>query len=485
MGSDELRVGPGDVVAGRYRIDGLLGRGGYGVVFRATQLPMGRPVALKMLLVEALAQGDGRARFRREAELAQRLQHPNTVRLHDFGESEAGLPFIAWELLEGRALDAAIRADGPLAPARVAWIAAQALQALAEAHALGIVHRDIKPSNIFLCEVPGEPSFVKVLDFGIAKNTLAHGTALTREGSVVGTPAYMAPEHASGAATTPAIDLYALGLVMAEMLTGRPVFPGDDALAVLMAQLSDARVPLPPAVLASPLGPVIARATEKPVALRFASAQEMLQHLSAIGGAAATAPPLAAAAAEAAALASAPTAYAMPAPGAPEAGAVPPTLVIPAVENVPAAPPPARARRGPLVLAVIGGAVVVLVGLLLARRGTLAQAMSRGDGDKPAIVATPGKRFAVLTGQQIRARIEQAGFRVADERTSEATTTWVLAGIGRYVILLRAADPSAAEAAEHLYTKQAGVTARDGNAVLHVELHDATNARQLMDQIAR
>ncbi len=268
----------GDVVAGRYRVEALLGRGGFGVVYRAVQLNIGRAVALKMLLAEALAHPEGIARFRREAELAQRLEHPNTVRLYDFGETEQGLPFIAWELLRGRALDEVLAATGGLPPARVARIAVQALKALMEAHALGIVHRDVKPSNLFLCEFSGEPDFVKVLDFGIAKS-LSDGPGLTSDGIIVGTPSYMSREQVGGRDLTPASDLYALGLVMAEALTGRPVFAAESGLALCMAQLSEAPVPLPPSVLASPLASVIARAVQKDPAARFATAAEMLAQI--------------------------------------------------------------------------------------------------------------------------------------------------------------------------------------------------------------
>src|SRR5262249_48733730 len=154
------------------------------------------------------------------------------------------------------------------------------LKALMEAHGLGFVHRDIKPSNIFLCEFSGEKDFVKVLDFGIAKSLYA-SAMLTKTGMIVGTPNYMAPEQVAGADVTASADLYALGLLMAEALTGRPVFYGDSAFSICVAQLSEAPVPLPPEVLASPLGPVIARATQKRAAERFQSAAEMLTHLEA------------------------------------------------------------------------------------------------------------------------------------------------------------------------------------------------------------
>src|SRR5580693_5650623 len=157
MQEEGQSLAPGEVIAGRYRVEELLGQGGFGAVYRCMQVDQGRPVALKMLLPEAIGNEEALARFRREAELAQRLQHPNTVRILDVGETEEGLPFIAWELLRGRPLDAVLRQERTPAPARVAGIAAQLLSALAEAPALGSVHRDIKPGNVFLCEGPGEP----------------------------------------------------------------------------------------------------------------------------------------------------------------------------------------------------------------------------------------------------------------------------------------------------------------------------------------
>jgi serine/threonine-protein kinase len=279
MSSNAVTMQHGQVVAGRYRIEELIGQGGFGVVFKATQLPIDRPVALKMLTLESLAHEEQRARFRREAELAQKLEHPNTVRLYDFGETEDRSPYIAWEYLEGRPLDAVLVAEGRLTPARVARIAAQTLKALKEAHDKGIVHRDIKPSNVFLCEVSGDRDVVKVLDFGIAKDTFIRGTGLTPEGSILGTPAYMAPEQVRGGPIGPPADLYSLGLVMAELCTGLAVYPGLVPLEVVTAQLSELPVPLAPALLDTPLGPVIARATQKRLEARYGSAAEMLADL--------------------------------------------------------------------------------------------------------------------------------------------------------------------------------------------------------------
>ncbi len=282
MDDDSAIKQPGDVIAGRYRVESLLGRGGFGVVYKAADLQEGsRPVALKMMLVAALAQEEGLARFKREAELAKSLDHPNTVRLFDFGTSEEGLPFIAWELLDGRPLDVVLGAELRLSPARVARIATQILSALEAAHALGIVHRDIKPGNVFLCTRPGEKDVVKIIDFGIAKDTKS-GTPLTRVGSILGTPSYMAPEQVAGRHVTTSADLYSLGLVMAEALTGQVVYGGANGFEVCLAQLAATPAPLLPEVLASPLGPVIAKATQKAVADRFPSAAAMKAELESV-----------------------------------------------------------------------------------------------------------------------------------------------------------------------------------------------------------
>lgn len=158
-------LSPGTIIADRYEVVELLGMGGHGAVYRALQRPLGREVALKTILVEALA-GDGALeRFTREAKVVQGLEHPNTVRLFDFGVTAAGMPFSVFELLRGVTLEHEIR-RGPLAPDRVGRIAAQVLRSLVEAHAKGIVHRDIKPSNVLLLNSFGERDFVKLLDFG-------------------------------------------------------------------------------------------------------------------------------------------------------------------------------------------------------------------------------------------------------------------------------------------------------------------------------
>ncbi|MEA2747798.1 MAG: eukaryotic-like serine/threonine-protein kinase [Myxococcales bacterium] len=282
---------PGHVVAGRYELVELLGQGGHGAVYRAIQRPLGREVAIKMILVEAIYADGMLERFAREAALVQRLEHPNTVRLFDFGTTEQGLPYIVFELLRGRTLAQELE-RGTLTPFRVGRVATQVLNSLMEAHALGIVHRDIKPSNVLLVDYSGETDFVKVLDFGVARTIKKDGdekAGITHDGQIIGTPSYMAPEQIRGAAVGPQADLYALGLVMAEALTGKQIYGGDTAMQIWIKQTSDEKVPLPHVVLGSVLGPVIARATAKSTTERYPSAAAMREELETLLSAASAA----------------------------------------------------------------------------------------------------------------------------------------------------------------------------------------------------
>ena len=287
MSAEALAVRPGQLIGGRYRVEQLVGEGGYGAIYAAWQLmsgsaSAGRRVALKLLHPDVLLRATALARFEREAQLAQSLSHPNTLRLFDFGRTEVGLPFIVYEFLEGQALDRMLAEQGRISALRTARISAQVVKALMEAHAAQIVHRDIKPANVFLCNYAGEPDFVKVVDFGIASiGSTAAGISdsLTREGGSVGTPAYMAPEQALGEVVDGRADLYALGLVMAEAMSGRPVYEGKSGMHVIMQQVANEPAPLPEDVRIGPLGDIIVRATQKNRDARFASAAEMLAAL--------------------------------------------------------------------------------------------------------------------------------------------------------------------------------------------------------------
>ncbi len=268
---------PGQVVAGRYELVELLGQGGHGAVYRAVQRPLGREVAIKMILVEAIYSGGMLERFAREAALVQRLEHPNTVRLFDYGTTEQGLPYIVFELLRGRTLEQELE-RGTLTPFRVGLVASQVLKSLMEAHALGIVHRDVKPSNVLLVDYSGETDFVKVLDFGVARNVKTEGEkpGITHDGQIIGTPSYMAPEQVRGSVVGPAADLHALGLVMAEATSGTRIDGAGSAMEIWMKQTSPDPVQLPHLVTSSALGPVIVRATRKIVSERYPSAEAML-----------------------------------------------------------------------------------------------------------------------------------------------------------------------------------------------------------------
>ncbi len=269
----------GSVVAKRYRIDRPIGRGEFAVVYQATCLPTGQKVALKVLKSNYQCHETIWKRFRLEAKLLRKLSHPNIVRLLDYGRSAEAPCFIVLELLRGHSLKDVLRLQERLAVERAAVITLDVLAALAAAHAHGIVHRDIKPGNIFLCgSQPDRDSVAKVLDFGVSKdltlNTRERGP-LTHPGEMLGTPFYMAPEQARSEPVTPRTDLFALGLVMAEMLTGEQVCQDRSAIQALFTLASEGGLTLPKAIHGSVLGPIITRATAKPVSQRYRSAEQM------------------------------------------------------------------------------------------------------------------------------------------------------------------------------------------------------------------
>jgi hypothetical protein len=237
-GSDpDLQLG---VVLGQFRIEELMGRGGMGTVYRGMQLSVDRPVAIKLIAGDAEQHPDYALRFRREAKAMAQLRHPNTVRLLDFGVTEQGRMFMVMELLRGADLEKRLEKHGAIELTQALRITRQIAQSLSEAHALGIVHRDLKPGNIFLAEVEGGDCFVKVMDFGVAG--FKHDTAasvLTMKGAVIGTAAYMSPEQAQAEQVDARADLYALGVILFEMLTGRRPFQASTPVALLIAHISD------------------------------------------------------------------------------------------------------------------------------------------------------------------------------------------------------------------------------------------------------
>src|SRR5579862_8157708 len=219
----------GRVLAGRFAIESLIGSGAMGAVYRARHVGLDKLVAVKVLHRDAASNPTFAARLRREAKAASRLDHPNSVRVIDFGEEPDGLLYIAMELLDGVDLESLLQLEGPLAEARIVALLSQVLAALDAAHKLGIVHRDLKPANIMIVrgvDEEGRPrETVKVCDFGIAKTPEAsqmsgEAASLTTEGILVGTPSYMSPEQCRGEALDPRADIYSLGIVLYELLVG-------------------------------------------------------------------------------------------------------------------------------------------------------------------------------------------------------------------------------------------------------------------------
>lgn len=239
----------GRIVAGKYRVEEMIGEGGMGQVFRATQLSLDKSVVLKVLRRSLLSDARTVARFQREAKAASRLNHPNAIGIIDFGQDSDDSLYIAMEYVSGRDLHQILSEEGPLPEKRLIRIVAQVLAALADAHAVGVIHRDLKPENIMVEQRRDQPDFVKVLDFGIAKlqeSSGSEGQALTRAGFVCGTPEYMSPEQASGAEIDPRSDLYAVGVILYQCLTGVLPFDADSPVALATMHLSEE--PIPPRV---------------------------------------------------------------------------------------------------------------------------------------------------------------------------------------------------------------------------------------------
>ncbi len=275
FGSAETATVPPPVVPG-YEVMGELGRGGMGVVYLARQVPANRDVALKMVLSADLAGGSELVRFRTEAEAVARLQHPHIVAVFDVGE-HAGRPFFSMELCPGGSLARRL-ADSPMSATEAAELIRKIARGIAAAHAAGVIHRDLKPGNILLT-ADGEP---KVADFGCAKVCGPEGRSVTSTGAVIGTPAYMAPEQASGVTKVgPPAEVYALGAILYECLTGRPPFRGPNAMDVLMKVLTEDPPPprdVNPAVPRD-LEAICRRCMEKNPTLRYQTAGELADDL--------------------------------------------------------------------------------------------------------------------------------------------------------------------------------------------------------------
>jgi serine/threonine-protein kinase len=288
--SDIARAGL--VVAGKFRLDALIGQGGMGSVWSATHLGLGHRIAIKLVSRECVRSPDALRRFDAEAKAAARLQSRHVVQVYDSGTLDDATPYIAMELLSGQNLQSRIETAGPISLAESVEILAQCCKGLGRAHALGIVHRDIKPDNIFLAQSPDDDGYVvKVLDFGVAKLTLATDgdQSTTKTGTVLGTPLYMSPEQARGLrGIDHRTDIYSLGLVAYSMLTGRVAFNGESFGDILLKICTEplprigASVSVPPTVEAW-----FERVCARDPGARCSSTQEFIETLRvAVGDAA-------------------------------------------------------------------------------------------------------------------------------------------------------------------------------------------------------
>jgi tetratricopeptide (TPR) repeat protein len=279
---------PGDVIDGRYRIVGRVGRGGMGVVYRAEQITLKRPVAVKVLHPTLAVVPELRSRFEREALAIGKIDHPNCVGVLDFGQTSTGALYLVMEFLEGESLGDRLDREERLPPALAISITRHILRGLEHAHAAGIIHRDIKPENVILTTHDGVPEFAKILDFGIAKVLDDDGgdeVKLTQAGMAFGTPIYMSPEQAVGNPLDGRADLYGVSVMLFEMLVGQPPFYSDDKLELLsmhttrpvpwMGDLD----PAANAIIPEPLELLVRRGLAKRPEERFADAAAFIAAL--------------------------------------------------------------------------------------------------------------------------------------------------------------------------------------------------------------
>src|SRR3990172_3304228 len=279
--SEEQAIGR--TLDGKYRIDGFLKRGGMGSVYRGTHVLLNKPVAIKLIRPELVTSQDIVERFFREARAAAKLSHPNIVTVHDVGQREDGTLYIAMEIVDGQSLKDLIVAEGPWAPARALRFCRGVASALSVAHRNGIVHRDLKPQNIMVFQDSEGNESPKLLDFGIAKTLEPDSPALTSTGMVLGTPHYMSSEQAKGMPADQRSDIYALGVILYEMLVGKVPFDDKSIPSILVKHLTEP--PRPPSTLRGDIPreveTLVLRCLEKDPEKRFQTADDLGKALAA------------------------------------------------------------------------------------------------------------------------------------------------------------------------------------------------------------
>jgi len=372
----------GTTLGERYLVQELVGEGGMGRVYLGQHVMMRKRIALKVIHPQLLHVEEVVARFEREAVAAGHIEHPNAVAATDFGRTADGSLFLVMEYVEGRRLDHLLKA-GRLDFPRAVHVTRQVLRALRRAHALGIVHRDIKPENVLLVERDGDPDFVKVLDFGIAKMTLPEGAAgdaapLTQIGMVYGTPEYLSPEQATGSSVDGRADLYSVGVMLYEMLAGRRPFAGGSPVELLGQHVTAAVPPIaevtPGAHVPAALEALVQRLLAKLPEQRPASAAEVLEALDGLEGASSGAAHALGHAPTAAALASPHTRPTLRDPTLSEAARILARVAAADVRRL-AGTLGERARRSPLAAIGIGAGILLVLATPLA-------VLSAGESDE-------------------------------------------------------------------------------------------------------